>query len=98
MAPLELGALLRSSRSFAVSRARPLAVLSALGLVALAALTGCGSQAGTGHPGPRGDAPSAAPAPDVSALLKRMSVEDKVGQLFVPTVPGAEPAAGAALI
>jgi beta-N-acetylhexosaminidase len=44
--------------------------------------------------------PSPAPTPTsrVPALLQRMTVEQKVGQLFVPTIAGATSARGVALI
>jgi beta-N-acetylhexosaminidase len=40
--------------------------------------------------------PSTAP-PEI-ALVQKMSLEEKVGQLFMPTIPGDTPAAGAALV
>ena len=42
--------------------------------------------------------PSPTPASRVPALLRTMSVEQKVGQLFVPTIPGTGAARGAALV
>ena len=43
--------------------------------------------------------PSAGPTPDpVAALVRKMSVADKVGQLFIPTISGTAPSAGSALI
>jgi beta-N-acetylhexosaminidase len=41
--------------------------------------------------------PSAAPPPEV-ALLKKMTVREKVGQMFMPTIPGSTPAAAGALV
>ena len=44
-------------------------------------------------------ATAATPTPDpVAAMVARMSTEEKVGQLFIPTVAGTRPAAGAAMI
>jgi beta-N-acetylhexosaminidase len=45
---------------------------------------------------PASRSPSA-PPPEV-ALVQKMSLERKVGQLFMPTIPGETPAAGAALV
>jgi beta-N-acetylhexosaminidase len=41
--------------------------------------------------------PPASPPPEV-ALVQKMSVAEKVGQLFMPTIPGSTPSAGAALV
>jgi beta-N-acetylhexosaminidase len=42
--------------------------------------------------------PSASPTPREVALVKKMTVREKVGQLFMPTIPGSTPTAGAALV
>jgi beta-N-acetylhexosaminidase len=41
--------------------------------------------------------PSSSSPPEI-ALVQKMSVREKVGQLFMPTIPGDTPAAGAALV
>jgi beta-N-acetylhexosaminidase len=41
---------------------------------------------------------SPSPTPREVALVDKMSVREKVGQLFMPTIPGSTPAAGAALV
>jgi beta-N-acetylhexosaminidase len=46
---------------------------------------------------PAATSPAASPPPDV-ALVQKMSVAEKVGQLFMPTIPGSTPSAGAALV
>jgi beta-N-acetylhexosaminidase len=42
--------------------------------------------------------PSPTPTPPEVALLARMSVAEKVGQLFMPTIPSSTPSTGAALV
>jgi beta-N-acetylhexosaminidase len=42
--------------------------------------------------------PSPTPASLVPALVRRMSLREKIGQLFVPTIVGATPARGVALV
>jgi beta-N-acetylhexosaminidase len=46
---------------------------------------------------PAATSPAASPPPDI-ALVQKMSVAEKVGQLFMPTIPGSTPSAGAALV
>jgi beta-N-acetylhexosaminidase len=44
---------------------------------------------------------TATPGPTLDpavAIVRRMSVQEKVGQLFMPTIPGSTPAKGAALV
>jgi beta-N-acetylhexosaminidase len=48
-------------------------------------------------PAPAATSPAASPPPEV-ALVQKMSVAEKVGQLFMPTIPGSTPSAGAALV
>jgi beta-N-acetylhexosaminidase len=89
---------------------RAIAVLGALCLVAAA--TACGVSAGKaadghatpGGPGSPATAPGATGAPRptptsrVPELVGRLSLREKVGQLLVPTIAGATPAGGVALI
>jgi beta-N-acetylhexosaminidase len=59
----------------------------------------CAGGAEPKPPAPQGrPAPSPTPTSRVPALLRAMSLEQKVGQLFVPTIPGATPARGASLV
>jgi beta-N-acetylhexosaminidase len=46
---------------------------------------------------PAATSPAASPPPE-AALVQKMSVAEKVGQLFMPTIPGSTPSAGAALV
>jgi beta-N-acetylhexosaminidase len=78
--------------------------VSALAAGAMAAsachATGARSSTGPARPTsakPPSRSPSASPPREV-ALVKKMSVAEKVGQLFMPTIPGSTPAAGAALV
>jgi len=41
--------------------------------------------------------PSTTPPPEI-ALVRKMSLREKVGQLFMPTIPGTTPGPGAALV
>ncbi|TQL98395.1 beta-N-acetylhexosaminidase [Actinoallomurus bryophytorum] len=47
---------------------------------------------------PASPTPTPTPTPTEVALVKKMSTAEKVGQLFMPTIPGSTPSAGAALV
>jgi beta-N-acetylhexosaminidase len=59
-----------------------------------------GARSSTAPPASAPARPSATPSPTPRevALVKKMTVREKVGQLFMPTLPGRTPAAGAALV
>jgi beta-N-acetylhexosaminidase len=90
-----------------VNGTKAVAIMSALGLVVVSgACAGSGSDAGARRsatpPAGRASGPGAAPRPTpasrVPALVRQLSVRQKVGQLFVPTIAGATPARGVAMI
>ncbi|MDN3355565.1 glycoside hydrolase family 3 N-terminal domain-containing protein [Actinomadura sp. DC4] len=78
-------------------------IVSALaaGVMALSACHDSGAAAGPSQSAssspPAADTPSASSSPE-SALVKKMSVQEKVGQLFMPTITGDTAAPGAALV
>jgi beta-N-acetylhexosaminidase len=72
----------------------------AAGVMAVSACSGAPSVAASGTPTPLRPTPTPTPStpPPEIVQLQRMSLEQKVGQLFMPTIPGSTPAAGAALV
>jgi beta-N-acetylhexosaminidase len=74
----------------------------AAGAMAASACHEPGARSATG-PSPRTSSTPPAPAsptpvaPEIT-LVQKMSLAEKVGQLFMPTIPGSTPAAGAALV
>jgi beta-N-acetylhexosaminidase len=74
----------------------------AAGAMAASACHPSGASSATSPSAPASSKPAAsaspAPTPTESALVKKMSLAEKVGQLFMPTIPGSTPAAGAALV
>ncbi|HEU5156200.1 MAG TPA: glycoside hydrolase family 3 protein [Streptosporangiaceae bacterium] len=90
---------------------KAVAIMSALGLMAVAGACGggSGSDAERRSPAPppgrasgpatgSGAAPRPTPTSRVPELMRHLSLRQKVGQLFVPTIAGATPARGVALI
>jgi beta-N-acetylhexosaminidase len=79
-------------------------IVSALAAGAMA-VTGChqsGAAAGpsrsaSARPPVASTPPTPTPPPEI-ALLQKMSLREKVGQLFMPTIPGDTPGPGAALV
>ena len=88
---------------------KAVAIMSALGLMVVAGACG-GSGSGSGAGARRSATPSAGrasttvappsptPTSRVPALVRRLSLQEKVGQLFVPTIAGATSARGVATI
>ncbi|MGH3378114.1 MAG: glycoside hydrolase family 3 protein [Actinoallomurus sp.] len=79
--------------------------VSALAAGAMAAsachATGARSSTSPSRPGaaePSRSPSASSPPPREVALVKKMSVREKVGQLFMPTIPGSTPAAAGALV
>jgi beta-N-acetylhexosaminidase len=87
---------------------KAVAIMSALGLmVASAACEGSSSKSDARRSatppagrasGPGAAAPRPTPASRVPALVRQLSVRQKVGQLFVPTIAGATSSRGVAMI
>ncbi|MCW2947654.1 MAG: glycoside hydrolase family 3 domain protein [Actinoallomurus sp.] len=77
--------------------------MCAIAAAAMAA-SACGASGARSDTRPADHASARRPAPPtptvdpVAATVQRMSLADKVGQLFMPTIPGATPAPGAAVI
>jgi beta-N-acetylhexosaminidase len=73
----------------------------AVTVMAAAACGAPGARSSTTPTPPIRRSPSATPTPSVDpvvAIVRRMSTQQKVGQLFMPTIPGATPAPGAAMV
>jgi beta-N-acetylhexosaminidase len=72
----------------------------AAGAMAVSACHESGARSAT-SPSARASSKSASPTPTptaTAALVQKMSLAEKVGQLFMPTIPGSTPSAGAALV
>jgi len=69
--------------------------VAAIVTIAMAA-SACGES--SARTAPRTRAASSPPLDPVTVLVQGMSTEEKVGQLFIPTIAGATPAKGAAVV
>src|ERR1044072_2189162 len=59
--------------------------------------TGAGPVRSASPTAPASSTPTPSPPPEI-ALVQKMSLREKVGQLFMPTIPGTTPGPGAALV